>query len=102
MSWESIIALSISAIGLAISIWAIIEARKSNKAVLMQNREIALNDIETQIKDIDVQISKAHTPVNGHSHYGNVTSIPNFREIKALKEKKQTLEEQKRKLQQQL
>ena len=99
MTIEFIITLSISSIGLFISIWAIIEARKATKATLKQNREYALNDIDAKIKDIDVEIARANDN-SSKSIYG--VFDPRHSEKNALAKKRQTLEEQKRKLLQQL
>lgn len=99
MTIEFIITLSISSIGLFISIWAIIEARKANKATLKQNLEYALNDIEAQLNDIDVEIARANDITSR-----NIYTVfdPQHSEKNALAKKKKTLEEQKRKLLQQL
>ncbi len=99
MTVESIIALSISTIGLFISVWAIIEARRSTKAALKQNCEIALNDIDAKIKEIDIELARA----NDKTSRSIYTALdPNHSEKKALAKKKQLLEDQKRNLQQQL
>lgn len=99
MTTESIIALSISTIGLFISVWAIIEARRSTKAALKQNIENALNEKDAQIKEIDVEIARANNQTS-RSIYTAFDSQHSEKE--ALAKKKQLLEEQKRKLQQQL
>lgn len=99
MSIESIITLSISTIGLCISVWAIIEARKSTKAALKQNRQIALNEIEAQIKDIDIEIARANDSTSR-----SIYSVfdPQHSQKEALKMKKYTLENQRKKLMAQL
>ena len=61
MNWLSIIALIFSAAGICISIWAVIAAKKSNKAVLRQNWEKELAEIEGKLGAIDAQIEKART-----------------------------------------
>lgn len=98
MTIESIISLSISTIGLFISIWAIIEARKSTNATLKQNREYALNEIDARLKEIDVEIARANDNTS-RSIYA--VFDPKHSEKKALAKKKKLLENQKRKLQQQ-
>ena len=58
MDVESIISISIAAIGVGISIWAFIEAKKANKIVLQQNREKELADIDKEIVEINAKIER--------------------------------------------
>ena len=58
MDVESIISISIAAIGVGISIWAFIEAKKANKIVLQQNREKELADIDKEIVEINAQVAR--------------------------------------------
>ena len=58
MDVESIISISIAAIGVGISILAFIEAKRANKAVLQQNREKELADIDKEIVEINAQVAR--------------------------------------------
>lgn len=58
MNWDSIISITIAAIGVGISILACIEAKRANKAVLQQNREKELADIDKEIVEINAQIAR--------------------------------------------
>ena len=51
MNWDSIISITIAAIGVGISILAFIEAKKANKTILRQNTEKELADIDKEIKN---------------------------------------------------
>lgn len=58
MNWDSIISITIAAIGVGISILAFIEAKRANKAVLQQNREKELADIDKEIVEINAQVAR--------------------------------------------
>ena len=73
MDLESIISISIAAIGVGISILAFIEAKKANKIVLQQNREKELADIDKELADINIQIAKLE--VEGEEKNSHVFAI---------------------------
>ena len=106
MAIETIITLSISAVGLGVSIWAIIEAKKANKAVLKQNRDKELAEIEKDLSDIDIQIARAEEKEKGKviKVYGVSRVFYNVKtgEMIALDDKKRALLKRKQELQQQL
>lgn len=58
MNWASLISITITAIGVGISILAFIEAKNANKAVLRQNTEKELADIDKEIVEINAQIAR--------------------------------------------
>lgn len=58
MTLDSIISITIAAIGVGISILAFIEAKRANKAVLQQNREKELADIDKEIVEINAQVAR--------------------------------------------
>ena len=55
MTLDSIISITIAAIGVGISILAFIEAKRANKAVLQQNREKELADIDKEIVELNAK-----------------------------------------------
>ena len=103
MNWVSIIAVIFSGIGVGVSIWAIIVAKKSNKAVLKQNLEKELADINKDLADIEVQIQRAAAEGEEQRRtiYG-IHSNPRIREIQALRNKRDTLLKRKQEIIQQL
>ena len=104
MIWVSIIALVLSAVGIAISIWAVKEAKKSNEAVLRQSLEIELAGIERELAEIKVQMcrSQAHT-IEKNSHiYGVSSSFFDGAEMESLDSKKQLLLKRKAEIDRQL
>lgn len=92
MTLDSIISITIAAIGVGISILAFIEAKKANKAVLQQNREKELADIDKEIVEINAKIERLK--VEGEekrSHTYGIRPNPNLTQIKILEEKMQLL-----------
>lgn len=92
MNWISIIALIFSAAGIGISIWAIIAAKKSNKAVMRQNLETELAGIEGKLGEINAQIAKAKTEGDEkNSRFYSFLPNPNQRQIDAYEAEKKPL-----------
>jgi hypothetical protein len=103
MDVESIISISIAAIGVGISIWAFIEAKKANKAVLQQNREKELADIDKEIVEINAQIARLE--VEGeekNSHIYGIFPNPYQGTIDNLNKRKDFLLNRKQQIRKQL
>ena len=103
MNWESIISITIAAIGVGISILAFIEAKKANKAVLQQNREKELADIEKEIVEINAQIARLE--VEGeekNSHIFGILPNPYQGTIDNLNKRKDFLLDRKQQIKKQL
>ena len=103
MTWLSIIALIFSAAGIGISIWAIIAAKKSNKAVMLQNLETELAKVNSELLGVEAQILNVRQQGERMtaSIYG-IVSNPNKDEIQILKNKKSVLLKRKAEIERQL
>lgn len=92
MNWDSIISITIAAIGVGISILAFIEAKKANRAVLQQNKEKEIADIDKELADIKWQIEKLRQEgEEKRSHTYGIIPNPNLSQIRTLEEKRQLL-----------
>ena len=92
MNLLSIIALIFSAAGIGISIWAIIAAKKSNKAAMRQNLEQELAGIKRELPSGEAQIMRVKAEgEEKNSHVFGVFPNPNEGEIKTLENKKSVL-----------
>ena len=103
MNWDSIISITIAAIGVGISILAFIEAKRANKAVLQQNREKELADIDKEIVEINAQIARSE--VEGeekNSHIYGIFPNPYQGTIDTLKQRKDSLLNRKQQIRKQL
>ena len=103
MTLDSIISITIAAIGVGISIWAFIEAKRANKAVLQQNREKELADIDKEIVEINAKIERLK--VEGeekNSHIYGFFSNPYQGTIDTLKQRKDSLLNRKQQIKKQL
>ena len=103
MNWESIISITIAAIGVGISILAFIEAKRANKAVLQQNREKELADIDKEIVGIDAQVERLE--VEGeekNSHIFGILPNPYQGTIDNLNKRKDFLLNRKQQIKKQL
>ena len=103
MDVESIISISIAAIGVGISIWAFIEAKKANKIVLQQNREKELADIDKEIVEINAQVARLE--VEGeekNSHIFGIRPNPYQETIDNLNKRKDFLLDRKQQIKKQL
>ena len=103
MNWESIISITIAAIGVGISILAFIEAKKANKAVLQQNREKELADIDKEIVEINAQVARLE--VEGeekNSHIFGILPNPYQGTIDNLNKRKDFLLNRKQQIKKQL
>ena len=103
MNWESIISITIAAIGVGISILAFIEAKKANKAVLQQNREKELADIDKEIVEINAQVARLE--VEGeekNSHVFGILPNPYQGTIDNLNKRKDFLLNRKQQIKKQL
>lgn len=103
MDLESIISISIAAIGVGISILAFIEAKKANKIVLQQNREKELADIDKEIVEINAKIERLK--VEGeekNSHIYGFFPNPYQGTIDTLKQRKDSLLNRKQQIKKQL
>lgn len=103
MDWDSIISIIIAAIGVGISIWAFIEAKRANKAVLQQNREKELADIDKEIVEINAQIAKLKADgEEKNSHIYGIFPNPHQGIIDNLKQRKDSLLNRKQQIRKQL
>ena len=103
MNWESIISITIAAIGVGISILAFIEAKRANKAVLQQNREKELADIDKEIVEINAQVARLE--VEGeekNSHIFGILPNPYQGTIDNLNKRKDFLLNRKQQIKKQL
>ena len=103
MNWESIISITIAAIGVGISILAFIEAKKANKIVLQQNREKDLADIDKEIVEINAQVARLE--VEGeekNSHIFGILPNPYQGTIDNLNKRKDFLLNRKQQIKKQL
>ena len=103
MTLDSIISITIAAIGVGISIWAFIEAKRASKAVLQQNREKELADIDKEIVEINAQIARLE--VEGeekNSHIFGILPNPYQGTIDNLKQRKDSLLNRKQQIRKQL
>ena len=103
MNWDSIISITIAAIGVGISIWAFIEAKRANKAVLQQNREKELADIDKEIVEINAQIAKLRADgEEKNSHIFGILPNPYQGTIDNLNKRKDFLLNRKQQIRKQL
>ena len=103
MNWDSIISITIAAIGVGISILAFIEAKRANKAVLQQNREKELADIDKEIVEINAKIERLK--VEGEEKNSRIYGIfpnPYQGTIDTLKQRKDSLLNRKQQIRKQL
>jgi hypothetical protein len=103
MNWESIISITIAAIGVGISILAFIEAKKANKIVLQQNTEKELADIDKEIVEINAQVARLE--VEGeekNSHIFGILPNPYQGTIDNLNKRKDFLLDRKQQIKKQL
>ena len=103
MNWESIISITIAAIGVGISILAFIEAKRANKIVLQQNREKELADIDKEIVEINAQVARLE--VEGeekNSHIFGILPNPYQGTIDNLNKRKDFLLDRKQQIKKQL
>lgn len=103
MTLDSIISITIAAIGVGISILAFIEAKRANKAVLQQNREKELADIDKEIVEINAQVARLE--VEGeekNSHIYGFLPNPYQGTIDTLKQRKDSLLNRKQQIRKQL
>lgn len=103
MDWDSIISITIAAIGVGISILAFIEAKRANKAVLQQNREKELADIDKEIVEINAKIERLK--VEGeekNSHIFGILPNPYQGTIDNLNKRKDFLLNRKQQIRKQL
>ena len=103
MDVESILSISIAAIGVGISILAFIEAKRANKAVLQQNREKELADIDKEIVEITAQVARLE--VEGeekNSHIFGILPNPYQGTIDNLNKRKDFLLNRKQQIRKQL
>ena len=103
MHWDSIISITIAAIGVGISILAFIEAKRANKAVLQQNREKELADIDKEIVEINAQVARLE--VEGeekNSHIFGILPNPYQGTIDNLNKRKDFLLDRKQQIKKQL
>ena len=99
MDWEFIISTSIAIIGVGISIWAILVAKKSQKETALQNKQAELANIERELKDNNLEIHKLTTEgEERNSHIFGFHPNPNQAQIDALKRRNQDLISRKREL----
>ena len=99
MDWKFIISTSIAIIGVVISIWAILVAKKSQKETALQNKQAELANIERELKDNNLEIHKLTTEgEERNSHIFGFHPNPNQAQIDALKRRNQYLISRKREL----
>ena len=103
MNWDSIISITIAAIGVGISILAFIEAKRANKTILRQNTEKELADIDKEIVEINAQVARLE--VEGeekNSHIYGIFPNPYQGTIDNLKQQKNSLLNRKQQIRKQL
>ena len=99
MDWKFIISTSIAIIGVGISIWAILVAKKSQKETALQNKQTELANIDRELKENNLEIHKLTTEgEERNSHIYGVFANPNQSQIDALKRRNQYLISRKREL----
>lgn len=99
MDWKFIISTSIAIIGVGISIWAILVAKKSQKETALQNKQAELANIDKEIKENNLEIHKLTTEgEERNSHIYGFHPNPNQAQIDALKRRNQDLISRKREL----
>ena len=99
MDWKFIISTSIAIIGVGISIWAILVAKKSQKETALHNKRAELANIERELKDNNLEIHKLTTEgEERNSHIYGFHPNPNQAQIDALKRRNQDLISRKREL----
>ena len=99
MDWEFIISTSIAIIGVGISIWAILVAKKSQKETALQNKQTELANIDKELKENNLEIHKLTTEgEERNSHIFGFHPNPNQAQIDALKRRNQDLISRKREL----
>ena len=99
MDWKFIISTSIAIIGVVISIWAILVAKKSQKETALQNKQAELANIDKELKENNLEIHKLTT--EGEERYSHIYGFhpnPNQAQIDALKRRNQDLISRKREL----
>ena len=99
MDWKFIISTSIAIIGVGISIWAILVAKKSQKETALQNKQAELANIDRELKENNLEIHKLTTEgKERNSHIYGVFANPNQAQIDALERRNQYLISRKREL----
>ena len=99
MDWKFIISTSIAIIGVGISIWAILVAKKSQKETALHNKRAELANIERELKDNNLEIHKLTTEgEERNSHIYGFHPNPNQAQIDALERRNQYLIKRKREL----
>jgi hypothetical protein len=99
MDWKFIISTSIAIIGVGISIWAILVAKKSQKETALQNKQAELANIDKELKENNLEIHKLTTEgEERNSHIFGFHPNPNQAQIDALKRRNQDLISRKREL----
>lgn len=99
MDWKFIISTSIAIIGVGISIWAILVAKKSQKETALQNKQAELANIDKELKENNLEIHKLTTEgEERNSHIFGFHPNPNQAQIDALKRRNQDLNKRKREL----
>lgn len=103
MTWVSIIAMIFTGVGLIISVIALIQSRKANKAALKQNLEQERAAIIRELADIDVEIEREKSAGNEiNSHIYGVQPNPHICEIVALEKKRDILLKRKQEIERKL
>ena len=99
MDWKFIISTSIDIIGVGISIWAILVAKKSQKETALHNKRAELANIDRELKENNLEIHKLTTEgEERNSHIFGFHPNPNQAQIDALKRRNQDLISRKREL----
>ena len=99
MDWKFIISTSIAIIGVGISIWAILVAKKSQKETALHNKRAELANIDRELKENNLEIHKLTTEgEERNSHIFGFHPNPNQAQIDALKRRNQDLISRKREL----
>ncbi len=99
MDWKFIISTSIAIIGVGISIWAILVAKKSQKETALHNKRAELANIDRELKENDLEIYKLKLEGEKiNSHIFGVHPNPNQSQMDALERRNQYLISRKREL----
>ena len=99
MDWKFIISTSIAIIGVGISIWAILVAKKSQKETALQNKQAELANIDKELKENNLEKHKLTTKGEKERHsFYSYPQNPNQKQINDLEKRNQDLISRKREL----
>ena len=99
MDWKFIISTSIAIIGVGISIWAILVAKKFQKETALHNKRAELANIDRELKENNLEIHKLTTKgEKERNSFYSYAQNPNQKQINDLEKRNQDLISRKREL----